>query len=456
MRDRSDDFARKNDTARRDFANLPILDSGLFTGKPDRKEFVARLGLPEATDVLGSALMSETRKLFCAANFLADKKKFEPSDQQLKTVKDLDDDDFPTRERATARLVRTCSLVELTNLRHQLEGLTLEQRHRLDKAVRLKAEETWALFMRDPNRVSLEVSHPKAVAALLMHSPKELKDSLMLSHEFNDFMKGSAPQTFQDYLERLRKLDRFGRYWDWIERAAQGGIAAGTDGTLRNLHEMADWSRSKLVSVAARAWAAELHARLAEADPRRISDAASLDPATRQEHARAFVETYADMVKGQSAPFHREPFVRLTERILNDKTIDNGMYSGVLTSLVDSSLKRDPNLNRLPAEDATIGLLSLLGKVRNLPLARQAEVQRQFDRLSSGYEAKVATIRTPETRINYEELLLRTYVESGQKAKATQMLRRAVRTFDAMTDEQFKKRRGSFERKWKDLIAEIP
>lgn len=455
MMDGPDDLARRNDTRRRDFANLPILNGGLFTGKPDRKELVARLGLPEATDVLGSAHMSETRKLFCAANFLADKKKFEPTDQQIKTVKDLDDDDFPTRERATARLVRTCSLVELTNLRHQLEGLTLEQRHRLDKAVRLKAEETWTLFMRDPSKVSLEVSHPKAVAALLMHSPKELKDSQMLSHEFNDFMKGSAPQTSQDYLERLRKLDRFGRYWDWIDRAAQGGIAAGTDGTLRNLHQMADWNRAKSVSVSARAWAAELHARLAEADPKNISNAASLDPATRQEHARAFVQSYADMVKGRSGPYHREPFVRMTERILNDKTIDDGAYSRILTSLVDQSLKSDPNLNRLPAEDGTIGLMSLLGRVRNLPLARQAELQRQFDRLSAGFEIKVSSIQRPETRLNYEELLLRTYVESGQKDKATQMLRRAVRTFDAMTDEQFKKRRGSFERKWKDMIAEM-
>jgi hypothetical protein len=388
----------------------------------------------------------------CADNAPAEMPRSEIPATLRGIVAGLDDDDFDTRQRASARLVKTATLNELTHILNKAEGLTHEQRSRLDRAIQKKAEEVWAQFIKDPKGSMPEARDPKVIEALIKAIPKELQDMLTVRPNSRDSHPEAGPRTATAHLEAVQGLERQAKYCEkfceWLERAAN------VPGTPQIAKDMAQFIRTRDgvgLWTDRKAWAAEFHARVADADPKDITDAKNLDKATRDVHAKAFTDTYMELLKSGQATLVSDPFLLLTKRIVMDTTLDEKTYSDIQGKLSRMVLSA-PSLGYSQART----LMEILGEARVAQPARQREINRWFDSLSADLEARVAQMRDLGQRFGTQDRIIDVYVATGRKDKAKAMLKTALETrkniFPGADRDALNRELQAYERRWTRII----
>ena len=186
--------------------------------RKESKDVCERTGFTSAESLLGLVATEDKARKYSIPKHLA------------AAVEKLDDDNQDTREQGSRELKKEASLQELVDIRYKAEGITEEQKKRLNDLIKAKAEEKWKECGGDPRKLDRESRDPKMAEVLVAHAPAEYKYSLLQSYfECNSFVWTQTPFKVKDYDKALDKtLDKLAciaAFCEMVNRAARGDDA---------------------------------------------------------------------------------------------------------------------------------------------------------------------------------------------------------------------------------------
>lgn len=395
------------------------------TGKrKESEEFYQRMGLGSPESLLGLVSADDKDKKYSVPKHLAE------------AVEKLDDDNQDTREQGSRELKKNASLKQLVDIRYNVEGITEEQRKRLNDLIKVKAEEKWKECGGDPRKLGKEFRDGKMAEVLVLHAPTELKDCVDTDKEFKEFM--ATRHAAKDYEKRLDKLGRIAAFSEMVERVA------AKDDAGKEVRDLATEHKKHSVWHHAKAFAMDIHRRLARPYSESVSDWDEIQRETRDAHAQAARRLYMEIIDSGKYSVGHEAFRDRTRRFLIDEDADNKLYAKTVEKLTGKVLAEPGDASSPLKQKNQIDLMVLFGEILYGRGAtaygdKRDELGKQFERLSAAIEKRVASIKDPKERFTEERELIYTYMRIEHRLKANAMYKKALKTIELLPEKERKK-----------------
>lgn len=202
---------------------------------------------------------------------------------------------------------------------------------------------------------------------LLIQFPPELRPAAFFEY-FQNFLYEHCPHTTKEYESELGMLQYLIKYHDLvIQLAAKRNSSLEIRSIARSLTANWIWHYAKT-------WTAEIHGRLADANPAYLSD--TVERAARREHRSSQTTTFLDIVKSGKFSCDSVPFVAQLKEFFRASSSERSVCASVLQLLVDKAMGEP--VDEVTHHDARVKLLGILAEIScNCP-RYQAEICEQM------------------------------------------------------------------------------